>query len=229
MRNQEYVATIAAKGNALRWAVGHPDNLRSATWRFWGNKKGDFYLSMQSTGGIVKASFHADGNCHIGHTSEHWKSKMLENAGRHWNKWNISNELDGRAIQILIPTSELRKFNAKQPKQVSWIPPAPANSMAVISIFISEKQRSEPWPAYSDGALPIGVMNTKYRTAWLVYMYQSIPDKFMIFVFDGRNIAASLPGADEILKTEEPRGCVCGNNASGENFMLEVASPGSGE
>ena len=91
MKNSEYIIASAAKKNVLRWAVGTPESPRSSTWRFWANKKGDFYLSMQSAVGIVKASFHTDGNCHIGHTSEYWKKQMLENAGRHWNKWRTSS------------------------------------------------------------------------------------------------------------------------------------------
>jgi hypothetical protein len=35
----------------LRWAVGAPDAPRSATWRLWGNKKGDIYLAVRSKGG----------------------------------------------------------------------------------------------------------------------------------------------------------------------------------
>lgn len=226
-RDQYIIATEAKKG-VLRWAIGSPEEPRSATWRFWCNKKGDFYLSMQSAGGMLKASFHSDGNCHIGHTSDHWKKKMLENAGRHWNKWKLTTESAGRAMQILIPTSELRLFEEKPPKQISWIPSAPCYSMIVVTIFISAKHEGEPWPAHSEGALPIGVMNAGGRIVWIVYMEQHVPEQFAEFILKGRGIVANLPGAQEVLKTPEPRGCICGRNDGSEsNFMLEVASPTS--
>lgn len=225
----KYIIATEARKRVLRWAVGSSKEPRSAAWRFWCNKKGDYYLSMQSAGGIVKASFHSDGNCQIGHTSEHWKQKMLENAGRHWNKWKLSNEAVARAMQILIPTTELRLFEEKLSKQMAWIPPASHHSMTVVSIFISSKHEDELWPAQSEGTLPLGIMKAGGRIAWVVYKEQPVPKNFAEFIINGRDIVANLPGAQEVLNTPEPRGCICGqNNGDGGQFMLEVASPQGG-
>jgi hypothetical protein len=150
---------------------------------------------------------------------------MLKNAGRHWNNWALSSENDGRAIQILIPSSELRNFTEEQPKQRTWIPPAPENSMVVISIFISRNGAEEPWPAYKEGALLVGEINTPNRKAWVVYKNQQVPEDFERYILIGRVVVEELPGAEAILSTEDPRGCICGNNSSGDNFMLKVATP----
>ncbi len=225
-QNKPYIAAPEAKKGVLRWAVGSPNELRSATWRFWCQKNGDFYLSMPAAGGIVKASFHSDGNCQIGHTSEYWKQRMMENAGRHWNKWKLPNEELARATQILVPSTELRRFEEKLPEQMVWIPSPSSNSMNVISIFICTNYVEELWPAAPEGALPIGTMNAGGRTAWVVYKEQAVPEKLAELTMKGRDLVANLPGAEEVLKTSEPRGCICAqNNGDGGQFLLEVASP----
>lgn len=63
-----------SKETVLRWAVGSPNGLSGTAWRFWGNKKGDFYLSGRSLGHIMKTSFHRDGRCQTGLTQMHFGS-----------------------------------------------------------------------------------------------------------------------------------------------------------
>jgi hypothetical protein len=75
----------------IRWAVGSPDGRRSSTWRLWGDKKGDVYLSMRSQGGRLKASFHRDRHCSVGFTKE-YESIAKERFGadsRHWERWRL--------------------------------------------------------------------------------------------------------------------------------------------
>ena len=48
-------ATELGKSDGVRWAVGEQNGRRSSTYRFWGNKKGDFYLAARSIGGSLKS------------------------------------------------------------------------------------------------------------------------------------------------------------------------------
>jgi hypothetical protein len=223
--NDGYPLRTKAKKRVLKWAVGSSDRQRSAIWRFWGNKKGDYYVSMQGAGGVVKASYHSDGNCQIGHTSEYWKQTMQENAGRHWNKWRLPENGISVATQILIPSTELRCFEELPQKEVRWIPTPHPRFMIVVSIFIVANCEEQSWLSASEGAQLIGQMQAGERTAWIVYKEQSIPEELYPFAKKGREIVANLPGAEEVLQTLEPRGCICAQNGDRGQFLLEVAPP----
>jgi hypothetical protein len=81
-----------AERGAIRWAVGSIDGPRGATWRLWGNKKGDVYVAARSIAGQAKASFHRDRKCHLGCTGEYIERARTQFPGltaRHWDRWTI--------------------------------------------------------------------------------------------------------------------------------------------
>ena len=65
-----------AQDRAIRWAVGSIDGSRGATWRLWGDKKGDVYVAARSITGLVKASFHRDRKCHLGFTCGYYIASL---------------------------------------------------------------------------------------------------------------------------------------------------------
>src|SRR5688500_16694613 len=100
--NREFDIEEPRRGG-LRWAVGSSGNVRSSTWRFWGNKKGDFYLSARSIGGLFKTSFHRDGNCFAGFTREYLASQREKGTPvpqRFVDGWSLDTSCSVRAFQI---------------------------------------------------------------------------------------------------------------------------------
>lgn len=89
---------------------GSPTGPRSSTWRFWGNKKGDFYVSVRPLGGIVKTSFHRDGRCHTGLTGTYAES-IGRAAERHWDRWDLPADAATRALEIADDCGSVRFAN----------------------------------------------------------------------------------------------------------------------
>src|SRR5262245_31477213 len=124
----------------IRWAIGSSDGPRSTTWVLWENKKGDIYVATRSLGGTIKASFHRDGKCHFGFTSEYeaTASRRFGVSKRLFEKWQLPDDPVVRVLQILVPHSELRAFADRHPTDdVTWLPMPSEGSMGVVSIFIS--------------------------------------------------------------------------------------------
>src|SRR5215510_3988745 len=130
----------------IRWAIGSSDGPRSTTWVLWENKKGDIYVATRSLGGTIKASFHRDGNCHVGFTSEYkaTASRRFGVSKRLWEKWRLPDDPVVRVLQILIPHSELRVFADRNPTaDVTWLSLPSAGSISEVWIFISKAGNDE--------------------------------------------------------------------------------------
>lgn len=122
----------------LRWAIGSREGPRSSVWRLWGNKKGDIYVAVRELGGIIKASFHRDGKCHVGFTSEFADEakKRFGVTKRHWETWTLPAEHCVRVVQILIPGTELRIFTDRDGGDVTWLVPPDPNSIGTVSVVL---------------------------------------------------------------------------------------------
>ena len=102
--------------NSIRFAVGSADARRSSTWSVGGNKKGDFYFSTRTLGGILKTSLHLDGRCHYAFTAEDLgkpQSLASKNRSRLLDRWNLPEAPFCCASRILMPETELRAFPTK--------------------------------------------------------------------------------------------------------------------
>src|SRR5688572_6774902 len=109
-------------GDGIRWAVGSSDGFRSSTWRFWGNKKGDCYMSVRVLGGTFKMSFHGDRRCHSAFTTEYVQRVSLARS-RFMDQWTLPDEMIVKGLQVLTPVSELRVFEEDNEKLMKWLPP----------------------------------------------------------------------------------------------------------
>ena len=213
-----------AKGNALRWAVGSLTGLRSGTWRLWGNKKGDVYLSMRALGGLFKGSFHRDGKCHMGFTSEYSETarRRFGDKERHWMKWRLPDQPMVRAIQIVVPASELRAFENNE-KEMHWIP-VPATGYAVtVSLFISKINGKKSWPAASEGSMPLGIMRVSERLIWLVYKEHLVTDDLASFFEECRAKVLNIDGAAYAPQRPDIRAAVHGHKEEHDQFIVELA------
>jgi hypothetical protein len=162
MGNQQY-----------RLAIGESASRRSGVWRFWSNPKGDIYVANRCLGGVYKASFHKDGKCQFGFTSE-YADNAAERFGRrerHLEKWSLPEIVVVRAIQILIPESELRMSPIDEDKRITWLESPPPNSVGTISLFIASKGLQLSPPSNVPGARIVGRLDTTIRSAWLAYAF----------------------------------------------------------
>ncbi|MDH3504377.1 MAG: hypothetical protein OEM58_07605 [Nitrospirota bacterium] len=131
----------------FRLAIGLSARRQSGIWRIWSNPKGDIYVANRCLGGIYKASFHKDRKCQFGFTAE-YADKAKERFGRdvrHVEKWLLPEAAIVRAVQILIPESELRE-SAKEEKKITWLETPPRDSVGTISLFITEKTLNLTYP-----------------------------------------------------------------------------------
>jgi hypothetical protein len=166
------------RGDGIRWAVGSSDGLRSSTWRFWGNKKGDCYMSVRSLGGMFKMSFHRDRRCHSALTSEYAKGTSLERS-RFLDKWALPDEPIVKAFQVVTPTAELRAFHEDEKKLTKWLPPPPPDGTTVVTLYLVRPDcwegEGELFPGETRGAELIGLGGTGSRpSALLVHTQQRL-------------------------------------------------------
>jgi hypothetical protein len=137
----------------------------------WCNKKGDFYLSVRHLSGAMKVSLHKDGNCFIGLTEKYWQEvpEGAKGKSRHLDRWHLKNDTLRRALQIVVPGVELRKFPAEEEPDMKWLTPPAEGEIAVVSIFLAP-QHIEPdsWPGSRHGSEPLAYLGTESRAAWVV-------------------------------------------------------------
>jgi len=215
-----------AKRGGLRWAVGSFDGLRSSTWRLWGNKKGDIYISVRSLGGIIKTSLHRDGNCHTGFTSHYagsGNSLAPTEKSRHWDEWRLSNDSVVRAMQIVVPSSELRRFKSNESEQMKWLPSPINGSASVVSIFIAQPEALKTWPEAEHGTKPLGIIWTNKRIMWAVYAENSIDDNTRSEIEKYRAKISGLPGAAKVHRNPGVRAILCGFKDNQDRFFIELA------
>jgi hypothetical protein len=163
------------KQSILRWAIGSSDGARSSAWRLWGTHKGDIYAAVRSLGGIIKVSFHRDGKCQLGFTSEYAAraAARFGKQGRHLETWRLPPEPTARVLQILVPQSELRHFVGHDDSKVVWLPLPPADSVAVISVLVAPPL-AELVPSETSSAALVGTVRTNLRNAWVFYAHSSL-------------------------------------------------------
>lgn len=221
------VGAEKAKRGGIRWAVGTQDGPRSSTWRLWGdNKKGDVYISRRGFGGIDKVSFHRDGNCQIGFTSEYEETakKLFPHfPSRHWNRWKIPDKPLVRALQIVVPNSELRAFPSEEEEQMTWIPAPPRDSMSVVSIFFTKPGAEEIWPGAAEGIKPLGVIQSPKRITWAVYSDNPIDFTLKAWIDHHRLMMASRPMAADAPHEPDTRVMLWGFRDEHDLFLFELA------
>jgi hypothetical protein len=123
---------------SIRLGIGSAITRRSGIWRIWVNKKGDVYVSVRCLGGVWKISLHKDGNCQFGFTKEYstTASTRFGIESRHAEVWRLPTAPFIRALQILIPESELRIQEVVDIRKINWLPDLQQRSIGTITIFI---------------------------------------------------------------------------------------------
>jgi hypothetical protein len=159
-------------------------------------------------GGLVKASFHRDRNCHVGFTSEYIdtaRERFPNVRSRHWERWTLPDKPLVRAVQVVIPTSELRAFRSKEEPQTKWIPVPPDNSLSVVSVFIAKPGIDAQWPGSKYGAQPLGLMLTAHHMTWAVYTHNPVNGETARWIEEHRTKLTALPVDAETTRWIEER------------------------
>lgn len=220
-----------AKSDAIRFAVGSVNERRSSTWRLWGNKKGDTYLSMRSLGSQLKISIHKDRRCHIGYTKEYESiaSERFGEENRHWERWVLPEGNVVRVIQILIPDSELGIFSSDEKTPMRWIPAPGVGRATVFSVFVAEPPNSYQWESPERDGHLLGTMIGPTRSTWLVHTEQELDASIIEMIEKGREQTFSMTPKE--LLTEEPGGirmCLWGMSGTSECFFIELSAASLG-
>ena len=181
-----------SKRDGLRWAVGTPEGPRSSTWRAWGDKKGDVYLSVRSLGAALKISLHRDRQCQLGLTREFAEKQGI--AGRRYlARWKLPEAPIVRAVSILVPEEELGVFPSKEAEPMRWIAPPAIGEATVISLFISEPPDTTAWPGPETGGAMLGILASQSRFCWLVHSNQRLDELTKENIQAGKKQALDMP------------------------------------
>ena len=213
------------EASSIRFAVGAANGRRSSTWRVWGNKKGDFYFSTRTLGGIVKTSLHRDGTCHYGFTSDYVakpKSLAPKNRSRLLDRWHLPDAPFCAASRILIPEAELRDFPTVDSDQMRWLTPPPPGGLFAAAVYVFRPDAlGDGWPGADKGSIPIGVLTTGSRSAWVVGINQAMDAKTAAWLDnERRRLAESI----KVEKAVGHRMVLAGaEGPDGARCYLEVA------
>ena len=210
----------------IRWAVGSPGGTRSSPWRLWSNKKGDIYAAVRSLGGTVKASFHRDGKCHVGFTSEYAATATARFgvARRHWETWRLPADPVARVLQILIPFSDLRLFATLDDAELTWLPAPPMGSIAVVSIVVAPPDAELCTPEGSSSTHIVGTVRTSLRNAWAFYAHNPIDESLARTITLEREKLKDVPVPSGL--PPGTRAMIWDSRADHDRKVLELAHDG---
>ena len=209
--------------NVFRLAIGTSQSSMSSVWRIWSNYKGDVYVSVRCLGGTYKMSLHKDGKCQFGFTKEYEKlaEERFGIENRHQELWRLPDEPIIRALQILIPASELREAEVSNPQKVTWLETPPAGIIGTISLFLTAPDVKFDIPETTCGARLVGKLETSIRHAWVTYAFTKPDDELKKIVKNEKEKLLSLPRAESV--PAGTRATLWDSKNSHERHVLELA------
>jgi hypothetical protein len=122
-----------------RFGVGNPLGARSSEWVImWKSTSSDVYVATRTLGGILKASIHESGRCHIrAPDPEKWRSPGAP--PRFLDVWSIDPHANYEfPFGIIIPEPELRSGEWVQHRDrgTVWLPVAKGQGIEVAIFLI---------------------------------------------------------------------------------------------
>ena len=113
-------------------------------------------------------------------------------ASRHWERWTLGEGNVVRALQVLIPDSELGQFTSKEASPMAWIPAPGAGRGVVFSVFVAEPPDAFNWEHPETSGELVGTMISKSRFTWVVHKAQEINPETRHLIEDGRAKALQM-------------------------------------
>jgi len=221
----EFELITLSHGDGIRWTVGSKDGPRGSTWRFWGNKKGDFYVAVRNLGGLIKTSLHKDGWCQTG-VSEEYHNKSLHKTPRKLDRWKLPDALIVNALEIAIPAEELDVFDSKEAEPMAWLPAPKPQFLSVVTIVVchpdAEFENGERWPGESLGTNPLGIISTPSRVALAVQGQYTMNAETRQQIEKYRwQLRAHAPA--DFAPGPGIRATLIGNHSNGVRFLAELS------
>lgn len=126
----------------------------------------------------MKASFHRDGRCQLGFTSEYEGESQRRFPGRqsrHWRRWQVALDRKVRLAQVMTPASDLRGRGAVDSNGTVWLTPPSPMEACVVSILSVPVGMSMAISA-GDGVVvaPLAVLENTVRTVWVLGAQQPL-------------------------------------------------------
>lgn len=129
--------------SAIKFAIGSNGESYTSVWRVFSTRD-DVYLTVISLGGFLKASFHADGNCHFGVTASY--RDRLSSAGRqlpggrHFARWRrpeLANRECWIGATIQFPSNQRRAvpLAVGNVRQLILLPSAAAGKARCVHVL----------------------------------------------------------------------------------------------
>jgi hypothetical protein len=141
----------SSQRKTLRFAVGSPDEYRSAVWglRVQGN---DVYLSARHLDGLMKVSMHRSGIWRLAWT-EQSGIKVTGSPDRVALRWQRPSEFRPgwtQGLAVVVPHSGIqrpfRHDSAEDLSKVLWVPtPAPGNQHRLTVLFVKPSAPPDSW------------------------------------------------------------------------------------
>jgi hypothetical protein len=128
-----------------------------------------------------------------------------------------------RALQIIVPHTELRSFVDRELRGVIWLPRPPEGSVAVVSIFVSQLNVERPFPSGAHSPLVVGTVRTSIRTAWVVYAHHPPDAALAQLISDERAKLRRTLGAARL--PPGTRATLWEDRADHDRHVLELACP----
>ncbi|MCI0724185.1 MAG: hypothetical protein L0338_35275 [Acidobacteria bacterium] len=130
---------------SVRFGVGDPAGARSSEWLvLWSSSTSDVYIAARTLGGLLKASLHESGRCHI-RAPDPRKWLSPGHPPRFLDTWSIDPQNRYEfPFGVIIPASELRPgpWSQHKNKATLWLPAKPSAAVE-IAVFLT---RIHPLP-----------------------------------------------------------------------------------
>lgn len=114
--------------STFRFAIRNKIGQHSQQWRIW-TQHNDCYIGSRWLSHSYKASFHESGQCQVGLSSEIRESLnddlKWQGESRLYDKWKVDVDIPPgtivKLLELIIPYSQLDKFEIKSSKGIDWI------------------------------------------------------------------------------------------------------------
>ena len=122
-----------------RFGVRNHNGARSSEWVvIWKTNTSDVYLATRTLGGIMKASLHETGHCHV-RAPDPQKWRGVGDQPRFLDVWNIDVSANYQfPFAVVIPEQELRhgEWAQHHDKGTIWIEAAPGRGVEIAKFLV---------------------------------------------------------------------------------------------
>lgn len=207
---------IMSNRQVYRFCIRNSIGEHSSVWRVWavGN---DVYAGHRGITQSYKASFHSDGECHSGLSSDirktlidnpKWKGKS-----RHYDQWHVKNVLGkGESldlVELIFPNSQLDDFDIESTPAVNWLECSKGNCVS-IAIFKANFEDGKIVTSNERDFKHLFTMSLKNGNK-IIILYRLIDEKEQYLNFIKNHMTSTLSNLDEDVHSLDEKTYKCGS------------------